>query len=143
MISTWYEGGDLAAIRALNEVVENDSDAYVRRAAVQGLGRMPDPSAIPGLLLGLREPERRTRYLAASALGRQKAREALPDLIRLLDDRYCRAAAAEALVAIRDDRALQPLRAAVAHAPRWRRPRLRRLVIELEAALGHPPAGSG
>ena len=143
MLRTWYEGGDHAAILALTEVIERDVDRYIRRAALQGLGRISDEAAIPGLLLGLRESDRRGRLLAASALGRLKAREAVPELIGLLDDRYCRAAATEALATIRDERALQPLREAVSRAPRWRRPGIRRIVVELEAALGYPPAKAG
>lgn len=137
ILRTWYQSGDVALIPTLTAVVNLDPDEDVRRSALGGLGRMPDRAAIPGLLPGLRSTDRRSRFLAVSALGRLGARESLPDLVELLGDRYCRTAAAEALVAIRDERALEPLRHAAAQARPWRRRRLRRRVDELEAAVGY------
>jgi HEAT repeat protein len=140
MIATWYEGGDPKLLTTFSALVERDPDGDVKRAAIQGLARIPDPAARFGLMKGLALPDRRTRYMAAEALGRLRSREAVPMLVSLLDDSYCRVAAAQALVAIRDERALESLRAAAAQAGPWRRRRLRRVVSALETELGYPSA---
>jgi HEAT repeat protein len=136
-IRNWHQGGDPRLIGVLIEIVERDPEVDVQRAAFQGLSRIPDPAAIPGLLPGLRSSDRRSRYFAVCGLGRLRAREAVPGLLPLLHDRYTRAEVAAALVAIRDERALEPLRgAATSGWPRTRR-RLRRCIASLESDLGY------
>jgi HEAT repeat protein len=138
-IATWFEGGDPTLIQALTAVVTTDSDRSVRRAAYAGLARIPDRAAIPGLLTGLSVSDRASRAHAVMALGRLAAREAVPGLVALLGDPYCRLMAGEALVEIRDESALEPLKRAAAHGLPWRRRRLRVRVEELAAAVGARP----
>src|SRR5271165_907137 len=133
---TMFENGDPAVIPALVAVVNLDPDPVVRRRALFGLSRMSDRAAIEGLLPGLRASDRASRAHAIKGLGRLRAREALPDLVAQLDDWYGCVMAAEALVAIRDERALEPLRRAAEKGSPWRRRRLRGRAEELEGVLG-------
>jgi HEAT repeats len=136
-IRTSSDGGDPAVVSALTLVVEQDPDVAVKRSAFYGLSRIPDQAAIPGLLPGLRSSDRASRAHAVNGLGRLRARAAVPDLVALLGDWYCAAPAARALLAIRDERALEPLQLAAAQAWPWRRRQLRRCARELESALGY------
>jgi hypothetical protein len=68
-----------------------------------------------------------------------RAREAVPDLIELLDHRYGRIPAADVLVAIGDDRALLPLSRAVADARLLTRHRLQKRFHLLEARVRIAP----
>ena len=134
------EDGEPAAIEALTVALEADPDRLVKRHAAYGLACIPD-EAVAGPLIGaLPLPDRATKGHAILALGRLRVREAVPDLVPLLHDRYARMLAANALVAIGDERGLEPLRqAAKTHVP-VRRFQLRRRVWALETALGqHPP----
>ena len=134
------EDGEPAAIGALTVALEADPDRLVKRHAAYGLACIPD-EAVAGPLIGaLPLPDRATKGHAILALGRRRVREAVPDLVPLLHDRYARMLAANALVAIGDERGLEPLRqAAKTHVP-VRRLQLRRRVWALETALGqHPP----
>ena len=131
-----YEGGDPAALPALTTVFELDPDKAVKRAAACGLANIPDTAVAPVLLSVLAATDRATRAHAILALGRLQARDAVPALLPLLDDHYARIVAADALVAIGDERALEPLKQAAARGPGWRRRRLRERVRKLEAALG-------
>jgi HEAT repeats/PBS lyase HEAT-like repeat len=142
LLATWHESGDPGLLHTFNLLLERDPDEEVKRSAVQGLARIPDPAVASGLLKGLALPDRKARYVATEALGRLRSREALPMLASLLADRYCRSAAAKALVSIRDERALDPLRMAGADASLWRRRRLRRMIAVLEAEVGYQ-AGEG
>jgi hypothetical protein len=135
-IRTWLDGGDPAVVPALTLVVEQDPDVAVKRSAFSGLARIADQAAIPGLLPGLRSPDRATRAHAIKGLEKLRARAAVLDLVTLLGDWYGGILAAEALVAIRDERAVEPLRLAAERAWPWRRRRLRRCVEELESAVG-------
>ena len=71
---------------------------------------------------------------AILTLGRLGARDAVPELIGLLDDWRCRLPAADALAAIGDRTALAPLQEVADRDVLWRRRHLRRRVAELEAA---------
>jgi HEAT repeat protein len=137
VLRAWQTGGNPERVWTLSLVVERDPDLAVRRVAFQGLARISDPVAIPGLIVGLRTPDHRTRLLAIQGIRRLRARDAVPDLIELLADRRLRHDSARALVDIRDERALAPLRAAALKGgPRTRR-RLRECVHELESAVGY------
>jgi hypothetical protein len=131
-----FDAGDPEVIPALTLVVEHDPDVAAQRSALFGLSRMPDPTAIPGLLLGLGSRDRASRAHAVNGLGKLRAREAVPHLIGLLDDGYLQIAAADALVAIRDERAREPLKLAAGTARPWRRRALRRRATELEQGAG-------
>jgi HEAT repeat protein len=131
------EAGDPTFIRPLTTVAELDPDVRNRRNAVAGLQRMNDPAAVPGLLAGLRSSDRATRVWAIRGLQRLRARAAVPELTAVLADWRQRYAAATALVAIRDERALQPLREASRHGLPWSRVYMHRRVRELEQRLGY------
>jgi hypothetical protein len=137
LIRNWSGGGDPEVIPALTAVVERDPDVAVKRAALSGLARIADGAAIPGLLLGLRSSDRASRTHATKGLAKLCAREAVPDLVELLEDRYSANSAAQALLAIRDERALGPLRLAATHGWPWRRLQMRRSVRAFERALGY------
>jgi HEAT repeats len=136
VIANWDDDGDPAVIQALTIVAEGDPDTAVIRYAAHGLSRMRDESAIAGLLPLLRSPDRATRAHAVGGLGRLRARAAVPDLVQLLDDWYSCTWAARALVEIRDERGLEPLRHAATRGWPWRRKRLKLYAAELESALG-------
>jgi hypothetical protein len=134
---TTFNGGDPNVVSALTTVLEFDDDVSVRRAALHGLMRSDDPAAIPGLLVGLSSDDFASRFHAVHGLQKLRAREAVPGLILLLNQRRIRIKVAEALVAIRDEQALEPLRAAARRGwPRSRR-KLREAVQQLEGALGY------
>ena len=133
-----FSGGDPSFIPTLTAVVERDADVGVLRAALRGLTRCEDPAAIPGLMRGLASDDFACCWHSIHGLqARLGARDAAPGLIELLGRRRLRTKAAEALVTIRDERALQPLRVASKHG--W--PRSRRLLREhaetLAKALGY------
>jgi hypothetical protein len=133
----WYTGGNANAVHALTAVVMGDPDVDVRRAALSALGRIPDLVVVPAMLRGLESQDRASRMHAILAFGRLRARESVPSLVALLDDRRSRVEVARTLVAIRDERALDPLRAAASRGWWWQRRRLRDCVTALEAALGY------
>ena len=136
-IRDWYTNGDPQMVRAFTEIIERDSDVRVRRTAFAGLAHIPDRAAVPGLLRGLQSTDRASRYHAIAGLERLRAREAVPGLLSLLDDRRVRLRVARALVVIRDERALEPLRAAARHGWPRTRARLQAHVHELETSLGY------
>lgn len=136
-IRNWSEGGDPAVIPALTTVAERDLDVVVKRSAFCGLARIADQAAIPGLIPGLRSSDRATRAHAVKGLEKLRARAAVPGLVALLGDWYSAVPAGRALVAIRDERALEPLRLAAGRGWPWRRRRMRRCVKDLDSALGY------
>jgi HEAT repeat protein len=135
-IQHWHEDGESEVIPALTVALELDPDAVVKRSAAFGLGCIPDQVVVPALRGALTSPDRATKAHAIYALGRLGAREAVPDLVLLLDDWYARIPAADALVAIEDADALGPLRQAAARGPCLRRRRLQKRVSALERAVG-------
>jgi HEAT repeat protein len=135
-IAHMHEDGDPAAVGALSTALELDPDTLVKRHAAFGLSCIPDQTVVPALLSALTFPDRATKGHAILALGALHVREAVPALLRMLDDSYGRIPAADALVAIADERALEPLRDAAARGSWLRRRRLRERVSALETALG-------
>jgi HEAT repeat protein len=136
-IKTTFSGGDPNVVSALTMVLDLDTDVTVRRTALRGLTRSEDPAAIPGLLRGLRFDDHACRFHAIHGLQQLRAREAVPELIGFLNDRRLRKKVAEALVAIRDERGLEPLRVAASHGWPRSRKKLADAVRQLEAALGY------
>ena len=128
--------GEPAVIPALLVALEADPDTLVKRHAAYGLASIPDQAIAPALRGALPSADRATKGHAIVGLGRLRARDAVPDLARLLDDRYARMLVADALVEIRDEHALAPLRAAAARGSPVRRYRLRKRIAALETALG-------
>ncbi len=135
------QDGEPAAIGALTVALEADPDRLVKRHAAYGLARIPDEAVVGPLIGALPLRDRATKGHAILALGRLRAREAVPDLVPLLDDRYARMLVANALVAIGDERGLAPLRQAATCLSPVRRYHLGRRVRALEAALGQGPPG--
>lgn len=134
---------DPRAVPALTEIMQRDPSIPIQRAAVAALRGTGDPAAIPGIIIGLRSGDRACCLSAILGCRQLKAREAVADLIALLNNtqrkefRQIREHAADALVAIRDERAIQPLRAAATRgSPRSRR-RLKRFADELASSLGY------
>jgi HEAT repeat protein len=133
---------DPRAIEALARTAVHDVDQGVRRLAVFGLRYTGDSAALPGLLAGLRSPDTAARLHAIDGLSRLQSREVLPELIACLDEHRggVSAWAAEALVAIRDERALGPLQAAAKRTRLpWRRRRLLHHADKLQRAVGLGP----
>ncbi len=120
--------------------LEDDPDTLVKRHAAYGLACLPDPAVVPALRGALPLADRATKGHAILALGRLRAREAVPDLVRLLDDRYALMLVADALVEIGDEHALAPLKRAARRGSPFRRRRVRKRVSMLESAVGHPPS---
>lgn len=135
------EDGDPGVVPALTVALETDPDKLVKRHAAYGLASVADPAIVPPLRGALALPDRATKGHAILGLGRRRAREVVPDLVALLDDHYASLMAADALVAIGDERGLAALRQAAGRGLPLRRHRLRRRVWALEAVLGQPPSG--
>jgi len=134
------DDGEPAVIPALTVALEVDPDRLVKRHAAYGLSYIPDRAVAPPLLGALPLADRATKGHAIMGLGRLRIREAVPDLVPLLNDRYARMLVADALVAIGDERGLAPLREAAAHGLPVRRFHLQRRVSALERALGRQPS---
>lgn len=131
-----FEDGDRDHQPALTLVLELDPDRLVKRSAAFGLACIPDRVVVPGLRFALSLPDRATRGHAILALGRLRAREAVPDLAQLLDDSYGRMPAADALVAIGDESALPYMRRAAFQGSLLHRRRLHKRLRLLEARVG-------
>jgi HEAT repeat protein len=135
------EDGETAVVPALTVALEVDPDTLVKRHAAYGLACIPDQAVVPALRGALPSADRATKGHAILALGRLRVREAVPDLLLLLDDRYARMLVADALVEIADEHALTPLRHAASRGSPLRRHRLRKRVSALEIAVGNGPSG--
>ncbi len=99
------------AQKALERAAIHDSDATVRRYAVEALGWIEDESVIPTLIAATKDANARVRRFAAQELGRRKARQALDALISLFDDpdEDVRWQAVLAVGKLRDPRAIDAL----------------------------------
>jgi HEAT repeat protein len=129
--------GDPSFVRAFLSVLSVEPDTANRRLAVYALSRLPDEAVTEPLLEALGSTDTATKVHAIKGLARLRARAAVPKLIELLADRSVRFQAAQALVTIRDERALEPLRSACEASVLRARTRFRRLVRELETGLGY------
>jgi HEAT repeat protein len=139
--STAVGSTDPAIVPILAPILESDPERSVRRAAAYGLRRTGDDGAEKALLRALSDEDKATRIHAAMGLGDLRSRRAVDPLSRLLDDRSCAEAAANALVEIGDERALASLKAAASSAKsRRRRKRLATATVELERRVGRRPA---
>ncbi|HET9315367.1 MAG TPA: HEAT repeat domain-containing protein, partial [Vicinamibacteria bacterium] len=102
---------------ALVQAAQLGSPAELREAAIWALGEIGGPTAERRLRAAVGDPDVRVRRTAIEKLGERKVQLAVPDLIRLLQDRTAdqgvRVAAAAALGAIGDGRAAAPLLAAL------------------------------
>jgi HEAT repeat protein len=87
------------------------SDDDVRRAAVQALANMKDPSTAEGLIEALDDKIPALRVLAAQALGELRQEKSVPGLVAALnnEDWTLRKASAEALGKVRSRDSIEPL----------------------------------
>jgi len=88
-----------------------DKDWWVRRAAVEALGKTGEPQALLALIQALRDKDEDVRQAAAWALGKLGDRQAVPALLEVLKnwDWQVRRAAAWALGEIGDPQAVPAL----------------------------------
>lgn len=98
---------------ALVQAAQPQNPAELREAAIWSLGQIGGPAAERRLRAALNDPDARVKRTAVEKLGEQKVRAAVPELMRLLADpkgeAAVRVAAATALGAIGDSRAVNPL----------------------------------
>lgn len=99
-----------AAVPKLASFLKGGDDD-VRRAAVQALANMRDPSTTDGLIEALNDKIPALRVLAAQALGELRQEKAVPGLVTALnaEDWTLRKSAAEALGKIRGRDSIEPL----------------------------------
>jgi HEAT repeat protein len=120
-------------------LLSDEWDKKVHGAAIFALSASTNPVAAQALLKELRSSSRSRRRMAIRGLRQLRAREAVPELIRALDDpRFgVRASAATALADIRDARAIDPLTELVERTRLpWRRALLKRKARELRQGAG-------
>lgn len=125
-------GGVAEELRALR-----DRRAWRRATAAYTLGDMGSPTAVPGLLEALDDPQRDVRAAAARSLGRLGAVEAVEPLVYgLAAGRVPRAVAGSALLAT-GSAALPALR----ELERRAEPEVRAFAVELVGLLGDASDG--
>jgi hypothetical protein len=131
--------GHPESIPALSERLAEDPSPTVRAAAALALDLVDDPAVISPLVGALRDPKPRVRRTAIEGLRKRQARQAVEDLIELVRVRGDESLlAGRALVDIRDERALAPLREAATSADtRRERRRFGEMVEQLERDLGY------
>lgn len=101
------------AVEAVGRLT-SDPDPDVAMFACQVLGGIGSVEATPSLLVALARPEVNLRQAAAEAAGRLRARDTVPALISLMErEPWLQLAAVDALGAIGDERAVEPLLALV------------------------------
>lgn len=114
----------------------SDEDAEVRKAAAVALGNIQDEVAVPALMAALEDEDSSVRSAAAEALGQVKVELALSTLERSLisdQDHPVKRAAAQAIVAIGGNRALEALTEALRKGSK----EARLLAIQYLADLPH------
>ena len=123
------------------ELAKADPDVDVRRAAVMALAFSDDEAVIPILLSALRAADEPTQGWGIYGLGNLCAKEGVEPLIGLLRPyRKGTSMVVDALVKIRNERAIQPLReAACATWLPWRRRRLEKAADKLARSVGLTP----
>jgi len=109
----------LSAVEVLARLLRN-ADGEQRLVAVQALGALGAPTALPSLLSALADPVAKVREFAASALLTLRDERALPELVRCLSqdpDPDVRGAAAQALGELDRPEAQEALERAAAQEP--------------------------
>jgi HEAT repeat protein len=123
------------------EFARSDPDPTVRRMAFMGLAFSDDDAAIPILLSALDDSDEAVRGWAVIGLGNLRSREAVDRLIPMICPyRRSTVTVVDALVKMRNERAIQPLRdAASATRLPWRRRRLNNAADKLARSVGLVP----
>jgi HEAT repeat protein len=146
LAAVWALGrlGERRAIPYVNERL-SDSDAIVRQTACEVLGVLRAKASETNLLHALDDPDRIVRSAAADALGRvgeastvERVRAALHRVAHDDFDMHVRLTAAEALIALRDDRISSVLPAVIQGVP-WKSRRSTRVRRLKEAARSGQP----
>ena len=109
----------LSAVEVLARLLRSE-DGEQRLRAVQAMGALGAPTALPSLLLALSDPVAKVREFAASALLTLRDDRALPELVRSLSqdpDPDVRGAAAQALGELDRPEAQEALERAAALEP--------------------------
>jgi len=105
---------------ALLRLARTGSTAVERRAAVDALGLLGEPEAVPQVVRALRDPNMVVRRAALIALVRLRASKEIPRIVRLLQDESggVRVLAAEVLGRFQDRRAVPALVRSL-RDPKW------------------------
>ena len=100
-----------AASRSIASILETDNDPQVRQTAAIALGYISDPSTIPSLIKGMKDPHEGTRYACINSIGILRDSVATEALIKELKntDSRVRTACAYALGNIKDIKAVPEL----------------------------------
>ena len=101
----YYAAANRGCKPAIGELVPllGDPDAVVRTAAVESLYRVGGKEQVPQFIACLKDANSGVRFLAILALSRFRAREALGEIRRILEedrDSFVRKAAVDALVSL-------------------------------------------
>jgi HEAT repeat protein len=128
------ESRDPNALEPLAKALE-DSNKWVRWAALEALGELGDRRAVPVILqfLKKREPYGWGRRVAANALGNINDPAAVEALIDMLkeDDPYVRRNAAYALGKLKDERAILPLIELLKDSNEWLRKSVQTVLVKM------------
>jgi len=102
--------GSVEAIAGLLKALE-DPDSYVRRGAIEALGKLGSVEAIAGLLKALEDPNSDVRRGAIEALGKLGSVEAIAGLLKALEhpDSYVRRRATKLLGQVGGEKAVTAL----------------------------------
>ena len=114
----WVGEGEV--LNPLIEVLKNDSSPKVRANAAMSLGQLNNEDAIQSLISALSDTDAFVRGMIIYSLGLLKAKEALNQLIMILEtdpDKEARMAAADSLAQIGDEKALKHLVKAYVYDP--------------------------
>lgn len=102
------------SVRTLLDMLREDKDAYVRGGAAMSLGNLQAHDAVEPLLNILQDTTiyRYTRIFAAEALGKIGDKQALPALLKALQDKedLVKLAAVQVLGRFKDPATLEPLK---------------------------------
>lgn len=130
------------ALDPLLEMLSPQNNVAMRLAAVEALGFMRDPNALPHLATVLKDPSPGVRLSAARALGQYACRASADALLTALKDVdvNVRIAAAQSLLQVESGSQLSVAIPGLLGALRDRAPSIRRNAVSLLAAIGDPRA---
>lgn len=118
LILGWAGEGEV--LNPLIETLVNDSSPKVRANAAMSLGQLNNEDAIQSLISALSDKDAFVRGMIIYSLGLLKAKDALNQLIMILEtdpDKEARMAAADSLAQIGDEKTIKHLVKAYVHDP--------------------------